>query len=213
MASDPAEFWQRRNSLTPTTDVPADVGGYRLVLLVDTTDPAVRAGYQSVHDALDRFDCLDTSPPGSLHLTIKLFDIAVDPTTEGDWSPAVRRIDRIVARTLSEESPFEVTVTRFNLFPDVVYGEVADGGQLAELNRAVCDHPTVTALDRDREAFIPHLTFGYFENDADFGALVEFLESNRRLSLPSISVDEVELAAYEVGGRPPEYDRIATYDL
>jgi len=212
MASDPAQFWRRRRDLTPTTDA-ADAGGYQLGLLADITDPAVRTAYRSVYDALDRFDCLDTTLAGSLHLTIKLFDIAVDPSADGGWSPAVGRVDRVVSELLADHPPFEATVTRFNLFPDVVYGEVADDGRLAELNQAVCDNPEVSTLGRDGEEFIPHLTFGHFENDADFEAFVDFLEANRRLSLPPIGVDEIELVAYEVGGRPPSYDRIATYDL
>lgn len=219
MASDPAEFWRRRRDLAPTTD-DADAGSYQLGLLADITDPAVHTGYRSVYDALDRFDCLDTTLAGSLHLTIKLFDITVASSpdsgwssADGEWPPAVGRVDRAVTETLSEHSPFEATVTRFNLFPDVVYGEVADNGRLAALNQAVCDHPDVSTLGRDGEEFIPHLTFGHFENDADFEAFVDFLEANRQLSLPSIGVDEIELVAYEVGGRPPSYDRIATYDL
>jgi 2'-5' RNA ligase len=213
MASEPAEFWQQRNSLTPATDVATDVDSYRLVLLADTTDPTVHAEYKPVRDALNQFDCLNTVPVGSLHFTIKLFDVTVTPSTDGNWSPAVQQIDQIVAEALVDEDAFEATITQFNLFPDVVYGEAADGGRLAELNQAVCAHPEVTALDRDGDEFIPHLTFGYFESDTDFGALVDFLEARRQLSLPPIAVDEVELAAYEVGGRPPAYDIVRTYDL
>ena len=232
MASDPAEFWRRRRTLTPTTDA-TDAGGYQLGLLAEVTDPTVRAAYRPVHDALDRFDCLDTALAESLHLTIKLFDIAVDPSAEGEWSsvdsgaspadgeppvdggssPTVDRVDRVVSEVLSEHPSFEATITRFNLFPDVVYGEVADEGRLASLNRAVCDHPEISALGRDGEEFIPHLTFGHFEDDTDFQECVGFLEANRELSLPPVSVDEIELVAYEVGGRPPSYDRIATHDL
>jgi 2'-5' RNA ligase len=213
MASDPAVFWQRRDSMTPNTDVAPDASNYQLMLHVDAADPTIRAEYQSVHDALDRFDCFDTSPARSLHLTIKLFDVAVAPSADEDWSPAVQRVDRIVSEALSDIDPFEATITQFNLFPDVVYGEVADAGRLAGLNRAVCDHPEVTTLGRDGDGFIPHLTFGYFESDTDFGALIDFLEANRQLSLPPIPVDEVELAAYDVGGRPRVRDRIATYEL
>ncbi|ERH14031.1 MAG: hypothetical protein J07HB67_00285 [halophilic archaeon J07HB67] len=219
MASDPAEFWRRRREITPTTDA-ADPAGYQLGLLADVTDPTVRRAYQSVHDGLDRFDCLDTAAAGGLHLTIKLFDITVTQSPDDGWSsaddeasPAVGRVDRVVSEVLSGHSPFEAVVTQFNLFPDVVYGEIADDGRLAALNRAVCSHPAISALSRDGEEFIPHLTLGHFQNDTDFEAFVEHLEANRELSLPPVTVDEVELVAYEVGGRPPSYDRIATYEL
>jgi 2'-5' RNA ligase len=213
MASDPATFWQQRETLTPTTDMATDIGGYRLVLLIDVADPTVLAAYRSVSEALERFTCLDTSPAESLHLTIKLFDIDVDPSAAKDCSSAVQQVDQTASEVLAHESPFEATVTQFNLFPDVVYGEVTANGRLSDLNRVIFARPEVTTLDRDEDQFIPHVTFGYFEDDTDFEALVSFLETNRELSFPPITVDEVKLVAYEVGGRPPAYDRIATYEL
>jgi 2'-5' RNA ligase len=215
MASSPAEFWRRREELVPATEVAEAVDGYRLVLLVDVADPEVLAWYDHVAEALSRFACFDTLSPDTLHLTVKLFDVAV-PLAAADRTEqpaALTRVSDVAADAVATADPFEAEITQFNLFPDVVYGEVADDGQLAALNRAVCSHTQVTALDRDGAGFIPHLTFGYFTGDEDYDAIVEFIGNNRELRSPTVPIDEVHLTAYEVGSRPPTYSRIDTYRL
>jgi 2'-5' RNA ligase len=215
MASDATEFWERRTDISPSTDAGRSVEGYWLALLADITDPDVLAGCERISDALDRFECFDSSQSSVLHITVKLFDAMIDPSTTGveDPSPVVRRVDTAVSNVVAEYEPFEVELTRFNLFPDVVYGQIADDGQLSRLNRKICDHSGIATLDRDRDNFIPHLTFGYFRNDSDYGALVDFLEANRELDIPTIPVEELALVAYEVGGRPPTYNQLETYEL
>jgi 2'-5' RNA ligase len=215
MASDTTEFWKRRNDLTPPTDTTDDSERYRLVLLTDVADPDVLSECGRISDALDRFECFDPSPSGLLHVTAKLFDVGVDPSTTGveSPSPVLRRVDRAVSDVVAGYEPFEVELTRLNLFPDVVYGEVADGGRLTGLNRELCDYSGIATLDRDGDNFIPHLTFGYFGNDTDLGALVEFLEANRELQFPTMRVEELALVAYEVGSNPPTYTQLTTYEL
>jgi 2'-5' RNA ligase len=120
----------------------------------------------------------------------------------------------VVSSVVEEASPFDVTFTRFNLFPDVVYAEVDAAGRLDAMNRRLCAHPEIANLDRDVEGFIPHLTLGYFTDETDYPALVTFLETDREVSLPGLTVDELALVAYGVGeGLPPPYDRIETYEL
>lgn len=215
MASDATEFWERRSSISPSIGTGTRAEGYRLALLADITDSDVLSACERVSDTLDRFECFDPSPSNLLHITAKLFDVGVDPSTTDvrHASPAVRRVDSVVSEVVAGYEPFEVELTRFNIFPDVVYGEVADGGQLAGLNRDVCDHAGIATLDRDGNSFIPHLTLGYFRNERDYGALVDFLDANRELALPTILVEEVALVAYELGGRPPTYAALETYDL
>ncbi len=215
MASDATEFWKQRHDITPFTDTDERVDGYRLVLLAEVTDPDVLSACERICDALDQFECFDPLPSSVLHITAKLFDTEVEPSTTGieNPSPAVNRVDRVVSNVVSRYEPFDVELPRLNLFPDVVYGEVADGGRLTGLNRRICDHGGIATLDRDDEKFIPHLTFGYFGNDRDFGALVEFLEANRELQLPTVPIEEVALVAYEVGGHPPTYNQLKRYEL
>lgn len=215
MASDASEFWERRRDLRPSSDAGDGEGAWRLVLLVDITDPLTESAGGQVIDRLGQFDCFGGSDASALHLTVKLFDIPVAPSTTdvAGSGPAVQHVDAVVSDVVSDRNPFEAAFTRLNLFPDVVYSEVADAGLLGEMNRALCDHAGVATLDRDGDGFIPHLTLGHFAGDSDYDELVDFLEANREVRLPTLTVTELALVAYEVGGHPPAYDRLETYEL
>jgi 2'-5' RNA ligase len=225
MASEASEFWARRRGFDPSPggdgggdggDGDGDGGGgdadRQLVLLADIVDDAVRRAHDRIAGELDGFECLTPSPFETLHLTVKLFDAHTRATGVDD--PTVDRIDEVVSSVVEGASPFDVEFTRFNLFPDVVYAEVDAAGRLDALNRRLCAHPEIATLDRDAEGFIPHLTLGYFTGDTDYPALVTSLEADRGVPLPGLTVDELALVAYGVGGGwPPTYDRLETYEL
>lgn len=215
MASDETEFWERRHEMSPSADDELPSDEHRLALLVDVADPAVRSAGGQLSARLDRFECFDSSPPEAFHLTVKVFDVSVPSSTVETVRsrPTVRRVDAGVSSVTSECEPFTVRFPRLNLFPDVVYAEVDAGDRLTEMNRAICRKPDVTTLDRDGDNFIPHLTLGYFQNDVDSEELIQFIESNRELDLPTLAVDTLSLVVYDVGGRPPAYDEIKTYRL
>ena len=215
MASDETEFWERRHEMSPSADDEPPTDGYRLALLVDVANPTVLSAGGRLSASLDQFECFDSSPPAAFHLTVKLFDVSVSPSTveTAHSRPAVRRVDAAVSSVTSEYEPFTVRFPRLNLFPDVVYGEVDDNDQITDLNNRICQKPHVTTLDRDGDNFIPHLTLGYFQNDVNCQEFIEFIESNRELDLPAFTVDTLSLVAYDVGGRPPAYNKLETYRL
>ncbi len=62
---------------------------------------------------------------GTLHLTVKLFDVSTGSSRID--CPAVDRIDEAVSSVLADADQFTVEFPRFNV-PDVVYAEVEDGG-------------------------------------------------------------------------------------
>ena len=213
MATRPETFWARRRELAPPDDEDAAGGdeGKQLMLLADVSGPEVRPAYRRTAAALEEFECCAASPFETLHLTVKLFDDVVEGTTVD--SAAVERATEIVSRGVARTDPFDVELTRFNLFPDVVYAEVEDGGRLSELNRRLCAHPEATTLDRDIEGFIPHLTLGYLTGNEEYDDLVTFLEDNRELAFPTLTVSEVKLAVREVGEWPPTYECLEQYEL
>jgi 2'-5' RNA ligase len=201
MASDPAEYWRRRREITPDPGPPAVADGdRRLALIVDVTDRAVVSAYDSLSDRLDDFRCLATTPPEELHLTVKVFGggTAADPPAEADTQTPLRTIDERVSTILADMDPFDVRFPRVNLFPDTVYAEVDAEGVLAELNRRLSDSSWSSTTDRDGDNFIPHLTLGYFTSDEEYDALLDFMETNRSLSVPSTTVSELSLVAFDV---------------
>jgi len=196
MASTPTEYWERRREISPSPERPVVADGDRqLALVVELGDAGVHAAYERLQDRLGRFDCLRATPAGELHLTVKLFDHALD-ALDGDAAPVrVDDIDTAVTELLADRERFEVGFPRLNLFPDTVYAEVEADGMLSALNRALCDPAWAATSDRDREQFIPHLTLGYLTADEGFDRLVDYLERHRDPAFPTATVSELSLVA------------------
>lgn len=200
MASHPDEYWDLRRELTPSPNPPAIADGdQRLALLVDLADSEVASVYRRLRGRLSEFACLEPTPADELHLTVKLFDHAPTAATrEGSSSVSATQIVEAVAEVADDRRPFEIGFPWLNLFPDTVYAEVDDGGALTDLNRALCDQPWATATDRDGRQFIPHLTLGYFAGDEEYDRLITFLEEHRDPELPTITVEELAVVAYDL---------------
>lgn len=215
MASSVEEYWARRRELSPSGDQPAVADGdRRLALLVDLSDAPIVDPFERFADRLGEFDCLRPTPPDELHLTVKLFDRRAHAGDDGSDTPSQSTIDDLIAEIVADVSPFEIRFPRLNLFPDTVYAEVEDDDTLSRLNDALCDHDRTTTGDRDENRFLPHLTLGYFTGDSDYQRLVDFLEAERSLSVPTVTVDELALAAYDVTARHQSAMRpLCTYSL
>jgi 2'-5' RNA ligase len=216
MASSADEYWEQRHEIVPSPAASDADSQRRLVLLVTVDDPGVLSAYSEIRNRLERFECFYPTPPDELHITIKTFENRFEPaSTAADIADAtVQRARSAIADSIADWRPFETTFPRINLFPDVVYAEAESGGMLTELNRALCRLPQTTRLARDDGSYIPHLTLGYFAGSDEYHDLVEFLEENRTLSFPTLSVDELALAICEVtDGHPPTYEILDSYDL
>lgn len=200
MASHPDEYWELRRELTPSPNPPAIADGdQRLALMIDLADSPVASAYRRLRARLSEFACLEPTPADELHLTVKLFDHA--PTAggqKGSSSVSAAQIADAVTEVVDGREAFEVGFPRLNLFPDTVYAEVDDGGTLTELNRALCQRPWATATDRDGKQFIPHLTLGYFAGAEEYDGLITFLEEHRDPELPTATVDELAVVAYDL---------------
>ncbi|WP_276998751.1 2'-5' RNA ligase family protein [Haloquadratum walsbyi] len=209
MASKAEEFWARRRDITPPT-YDSD-SKKRLVLLADVSDAFACSAYERVVGTLSEFSCFDPVPHEILHLTVKLFDDPVESVTIND-NP-IKQIDEMISHEIMRTDPFEISLTQFNIFPDVVYAEIDDDGKLGDINRRLCAHAETTTLDRDGEEFIPHLTFGYLDDISEYDKLINYLESNRELDLPTLNIDELSLVVREVGEHPPVSNHLKTYEL
>lgn len=203
-------------------------GDRRLALVVPVTEDAVRARYGRLRERIDDFECVLPAPPSELHLTVKTFDrvrgqdspsadglgesvdadhdtgteretdTATDPGPDGQAVTTVDGLKQLVRETVGSFDSFDVTFPRLNLFPDTVYAEADAGGALSAMNRALCEREETRVTDRDVRQYVPHLTVGRFTGASDYDGLVDFLEDNRALSFPPVTVSEVALVEREV---------------
>lgn len=135
-----------------------------LVLLARITDEDVVSRFEPVLEQFGDFKCFASEPARNLHFSVKVLgNVVEDPNGEGEFSTQdERELVSSLQSALSDATAFTVDFPRLNLFPRVVYSEVADNGRLMELNQSVCDVPGVPVWGRDRDGFIPHLTLGHF---------------------------------------------------
>ena len=207
-------YWDERHQMTlePTTDVDiADRDGARhLVFLARVDDEGAQEALRPTLDALAEFDCLAVVPERYLHVTV---------TLAGNVGPD-RRLsaadeERIAAagrEAFADASPFEVSFPRLDLFPTVVFAAVDDDGSFAALNERACDIDGVEVQGRD-EGYVPHLTLAQFRSREDYDGLVEWLEANRTLDVPSARVTDLELVAVDLDERFPAFETVAQYHL
>lgn len=207
-------YWDERGELAVETTTESDVAEWdvdrHLVFLAHVTDESVREALRPTLDALSEFDCLAVVPQQYLHVTV---------TLAGNVGPERRlseydeeRIAADARDAFADADAFEVSFPRLNLFPSVVFADVADGGAFAQLNDQACGIDGVEVHDRD-EGFVPHLTLAQFRNDRDYDELVDWLEENRALSVPPLRVTELELAAVGTDERFPTFETVARYPL
>lgn len=207
-------FWGERDELAPETTTDADVEerdvDRHLVFLAHVTDESVREALRPTLDALSEFDCLAVVPERYLHVTVTL---AGNVGPERRLSAADEEQIATDARdAFADVDAFEVSFPRLNLFPTVVFADVADDGSFGDLNDRACDIDGIERHDRD-DGFVPHATLAQFQSDEDYDELVAWLEANRTLSVPSLRVDEIELVAVSLDERFPAFETVARYPL
>lgn len=221
-ASDETEFWERRQDLSVSPMKKEDlkqraIGRSRhLVLLARITDEDVVSRFQPVLEQLDEFECFASEPARNLHATVKVLgNVVEDPNGEGQFSTQdEHELVSSLQSALSDATAFTVDFPRLNLFPSVVYAEITDNGRFMELNQSVCDIQGVPVWNRDEDGFIPHLTLGHFTQQNGYDRLLQYLEKNRSLAVPSTSIRELTLVALDLSeGRFPSYETVATYNL
>lgn len=215
------EFWERRHDLTPQATTDADIrkraenSRRHLVLLADITDRIVLSQFDYELAGLGQFDCIVPVPPQYIHVTVKVVGNVVEKP-QGDSDLTTEQEERIAEAMRSAFTgiePFTVEFPRLNLFPSVVYAEVADGGRFSGLNRRACDISDVPVWGRDGESFIPHVTLGQFVHHDDYEQLVSYLEANRTMMADPIEISELELVALDPAERYPPFETIETFNL
>lgn len=220
LAADESEFWERRHdlSLSPITQEDVEQRGIgrdrHLVLLAHLHDSDLIPSVRPLLERLGEFECFEPIMPGNLHVTIKVLGNVVEhPSGEAEFSLAEERnLATALGSALDDLSPFDIGFPRYNLFPTTVYAEVDDDGRFRELNQRVCELSGIPVFDRDRDGFIPHLTLGQFTQQSGSERLIDYVETNRRLDLPTTRIEQVEFVALDLSeGRFPPYETIQAY--
>jgi 2'-5' RNA ligase len=215
IAEDPSEFWEKRHELSPhpirKSAVQNRESGRHLVFLVDITDE-IPSQFEPMTVALEEFDCLNAWPLEYRHITVKV--VGTIGTSESELAPAdEQRFIDAGHSVFNEINSFTVTFPRLNLFPSVVYAEVAGDGLFAALNSRVCDIPGMPVYDRDGDGFIPHMSLARFTQEEGYESVIAFLERSRHLETDPVEISTIQLCALDPTEWYPSFETIETFNL
>ncbi len=213
--------WNQRRSLDldlldPESNHVWQSDGDRYVsFLVDIEPSPTLDSLCELAESLAGFECLAVPDTDYYHVTLKQVGFLVDDPEEADevTRDDISEIADAARAVFDETESFSISFPRLNLFPSVVFSEVEDEGRLKRVHERLLDVDGVHEGDFDGDEFLPHLTLGHFVDEAEYDALVDWMEANRTLDVPDMRVDSVELAVDDPDSDGASFETIARFGL
>jgi 2'-5' RNA ligase len=122
----------------------------------------------------------------------------------------LRRIINQAKEVLQQFSRFDVFLSKLNIFPDVVFVEVHDGGKIEEIHRRLQAIPEIRKRKIDCPSFLPHISIMHFQKKEDFTRLISCLEKLRDTELGKMTVNSIELVNAHLFKKHPKLNTIQT---
>jgi 2'-5' RNA ligase len=125
----------------------------------------------------------------------------------------LQRIINQAKEVLQSFSRFDVVFSRLNIFPDVVFMEVHDGGKIEEIFRRLQVIPEIRKRKFDYPSFLPHISIMHFQKKEDFTRLVSGLEKLRDTEFGKMTVNSIEPVNAHLFKKHPKLKTIHTFEL
>jgi 2'-5' RNA ligase len=216
-----ASFWERRSEIQPyvmKSLIDSDWSKGRnqfLVFLVKIKDENLIKKIGEVQEELSTIPCVHLLRKEPLHITVKGCGFLVESVKQED-EVLKENLPRIIDQAreiLRKFSKFDVLLARPNIFPDVVFVEVHDGGKIGELNRTLQLIPEIKKIKFDYPNFLPHISIALFKNSQQFTKLVSRLEKLRNTEFGTMTIDSIELLIAHLDPRRPKLETKHTFRL
>ena len=149
--------------------------------------------------------------PSSMHLTLKFLG-EIQP---GEFSD----IDGVLRKIAASAAPTGVRLRGMGSFPHlqrprvIWIGVVPDDDCLAALHARIDEALQEIGFPREKRGFRPHLTLGRVRSNRGKGSLIEAVESNARVDLGHLQVDELTLFESELTRQGAVYTALGRYSL
>jgi len=168
-----------------------------------------------IQNRLSANSCVAPFPKDYFHISVAgLGFLAESEKYEDDI--LIENLQRIINQAkevLQPFSKFDVVFSRLNIFPDVVFVEVHDGGRIEEIFRRLQTIPEIRKRKFDYSSFLPHISIMYFQKQKDFTGLLSYLEKLRDTEFGRITVDSIELVNAHLLKEYPKLNTIHTFEL
>ena len=159
--------------------------------------------------------CVAPFPQDYFHISVAgLGFLAKSEEYEDDI--LIENLQRIVNQAkevLQTFSKFDVVFSKLNIFPDVVFVEVHDGGKIEKIFRGLQAIPEIRKRKFDYPSFLPHVSIMHFQKKEDFTRLVSYLEKLRDTEFGKMTVSSIELVNAHLFKKHPRLKTIHTFEL
>jgi 2'-5' RNA ligase len=125
----------------------------------------------------------------------------------------LQRIVNQAKEVLQTFSKFDVVFSKLNIFPDVVFVEVHDGGKIEKIFRGLQAIPEIRKRKFDYPSFLPHISIMHFQKNKDFTRLISCLEKLRDTEFGKMTVNSIELVKAHLFKKYPKLNTIHTFEL
>lgn len=216
-----AEAWQQ--FLRLTTVESADQSRWRLArgramliaFIAPLLDSPLAGEVEALQARLSDLACIEPYPRDLLHITVKLGGFQVVLQTMDDDIPRANlpAIADSAARVISTTPAFTAQVGPINAFPDAVFLEIEDHGQLKDLHLRLCEEVKGLHLyPTEVENYLPHISIARFRSQDDLSQLKKRLAALRveRPRIGEIEIDSIDMARIIMATDPPEIQTLQT---
>ena len=215
------KFWENRKSFTPNTQNWKPYRGWakqerkHLVFLVKIANKEIISKLEGIQENLSSFNSYIRFPKNYYHITIKPWEFlnnskkySNDLSTQ-EVNEVIEKIDN----NFKNIKKFRVELKGINVFPDVIFVECHDEGNLAQLNKKLIKINKIKTSWRDYPNFIPHCAIGTFKNDK-IENLIKKLENFREFFIGNVEIDSFELViAHWHNTKFPKFETIKKFKL
>jgi len=186
-----------------------------LTFLVKIRDEELIEKIAGIQRKLSTVSCVAPFPKDYFHISVTGLGFLVK-TEEHEDDILIDSLQRIINQAeevLQRFSKFKVFLSKLNIFPDVVFVEVHDGGKIEEIFRRLQAIPEIAKRTFDYPSFLPHISIMHFLENRDCTRLIDHLEKLRGTEFGKITVNSIELVNAHLLKKYPKLNTIHTFEL
>jgi 2'-5' RNA ligase len=186
-----------------------------LTFLVKIRDEELIEKIAGIQRKLSTVSCVAPFPKDYFHISVTGVGFLVK-TEEYEDDILIDSLQRIINQAkevLQQFSKFKTFLSKLNIFPDVVFVEVHDGGKIEEIFRRLQAIPAIGKKKFDFPSFLPHISIMHFQENKDFTKLISHLEKLRDVEFGRMAIHSVELVNAHLLKKYPKLHTIHTFEL
>jgi 2'-5' RNA ligase len=186
-----------------------------LTLHVRIRDEELIEKIVEIQNRLSTISCVVPFPKDYFHISVAGLGFLTE-SEEYEDDISIENLQRIINQSkevLRTFSKFDVVFSKLNIFPDVVFVEVHDGGKIEGIFRRLQAIPEIGKRKSSYPSFLPHISIMHFQKDQDFSKLISCLEKLRDTEFGKMTVNSIELVNAHLFKKYPKLNTIHNFEL